>query len=538
MQPAPRSPARDEVPSEGSGVASADPGAALASQRRLLHCSDLPRGWVTWLPALVLLALALTLRLWGLGAIHELIFDETYYVKDGYTLWQEGVEMQWPDEANPAFEAGAVDTYLPAGERVVHPSLGKWIIGAGMSALGADSAVGWRISVALAGSLNVLMTVRIARRLLRSGSMGAIAGGLLAIDGLHLVMSRTSLLDTVLMVFVLAAFGALLIDRDQHRERLARISAAALTGAVAADAGRSWRPWRLLAGVLLGMACSVKWSGLYVLAVFGIMTVLWDWWARRTVREPRWALKGLTRDAIPAFFAMVPTAIAVYIASWTGWLVTDKGYFRDWARTHGHEGDSPVIDGLRSLWEYHRDSYAFHVSLSDPHPYAASPLGWLLQLRPTNFYYRDFDFGEAGCRVEQCSAQVLSVGNPLIWWLGTAAIAVAVFAGIRWRDGRAWAILAGIAAGYLPWLLYLDRTVFTFYSIVFEPWLVMCLAYAIGLALGPAGSPSSARRPAVLAVGALLVLIVLVSAFFWPIWTGQVIDHEQWQWRMWLPSWP
>ena len=38
-------------------------------------------------------------------------------------------------------------------------------------------------------------------------------------------------------------------------------------------------------------------------------------------------------------------------------------------------------------------------------------------------------------------------------------------------------------------------------------------------------------------VGSLLVLIVMVSAFFWPVWTGQVLDVEQWQYRMWLPSW-
>jgi dolichyl-phosphate-mannose--protein O-mannosyl transferase len=29
----------------------------------------------------------------------------------------------------------------------------------------------------------------------------------------------------------------------------------------------------------------------------------------------------------------------------------------------------------------------------------------------------------------------------------------------------------------------------------------------------------------------------MVSAFFWPVWTGQVIDVDQWQYRMWLPSW-
>ncbi len=86
--------------------------------------------------------------------------------------------------------------------------------------------------------------------------------------------------------------------------------------------------------------------------------------------------------------------------------------------------------------------------------------------------------------------------------------------------------------------MYMDRTVFTFYAVVFEPWLVLCLAYVLALIIGPRGGADHERRLAGgLFAGSLLVLIVLVSAFFWPIWTGQVIDFEQWRWRMWLPTW-
>ena len=68
---------------------------------------------------------------------------------------------------------------------------------------------------ALLGTLSVLMLCRIGRRLFRSTFLGCLAGALLAVDGLHFVMSRTALLDLVLMFFVVAAFGCLLIDRDR-----------------------------------------------------------------------------------------------------------------------------------------------------------------------------------------------------------------------------------------------------------------------------------------------------------------------------------
>ncbi|MFC0675463.1 dolichyl-phosphate-mannose--protein mannosyltransferase [Brachybacterium hainanense] len=519
----------------------ADPASTRSALERLLHAEPLPASRLAWAGALAVFALALALRLWGLGGIHELIFDETYYVKDGYTLVHHGVEMNWPDEPDEAFEAGQVDSYEDRGAYVVHPSVGKWVIGLGMLALGADDPWGWRISVAVLGALSVLMLARITRRLLRSTGLGLIAGGLLAIDGLHLAQSRTSLLDLVLMFFVLAAFGALLIDRDAFRRRLAAVTARAIdTGESLSVLGISGglRPWRLAAGVLLGLACGVKWSGLYFLAVFGIMTVLWDWWARRRIREDRWLANGFFRDAVPAFFAMVGTAALTYLASWTGWFASDKGYYRHWAEENGHEGGNPVLNALRSLWHYHAQAYEFHVGLDSEHPYQASPVGWLLQIRPTNFYYRSYDFGEMGCQAEKCGAQILSVGNPLIWWLGTLAVLVTLLVGIIWRDGRAWAALSGIIGGYLPWLMYLDRTIFTFYAVVFEPWLILCLVYVMGLVIGPLRADPERRLAGTLFIGSVLALIVLVSAFFWPIWTGQVIDLEQWRWRMWLPSWP
>ena len=79
------------------------------------------------------------------------------------------------------------------------------------------------------------------------------------------------------------------VEKDMSRERIARLLEGTTAGALAPKAG--WRPWMISAGVLLGCACSVKWSGLYLLATIGIMTVIWDGTALRAVKAKVWSWK-------------------------------------------------------------------------------------------------------------------------------------------------------------------------------------------------------------------------------------------------------
>ena len=48
-------------------------------------------------------------------------------------------------------------------------------------------------------------------------------------------------------------------------------------------------------------------------------------------------------------------------------------------------------------------------------------------------------------------------------------------------------ILAGIAAGYLPWFNYQSRTIYTFYAVAFVPYVVLAVTYVLGLVIGFVG---------------------------------------------------
>jgi len=507
-----------------------------------------------WLAPLFVAAVGGFLRFWQLGRPHQLVFDETYYVKQGYSFLKYGYErgprpsLKTPDAL---FTKGTPDIFGTQGELVVHPPVGKWVIAAGEQIFGGASSFGWRFSVALLGTLSILMVGRAARRMFGSTLLGTIAAILLAFDGQHFVHSRTGLLDLIVMFWAFAAFCALLIDRDHSRELLARKVGAPREGpAGSAEGGAGprhpgiafgpwlgWRPWRWVAGICLGLATGTKWSGLFFLVVFGLMSVFWDMGARRAAGVRRWWSGALLLDGLYAGLVMVSLTVGVYVASWAGWFASRGGYDRQWAATNPATTFAWVPDPLRSFWQYHKEIYSFHVNVTSAHPYQTNPWSWMIQGRPTSFYYEGPKKGQEGCLVDLCSKAITTIGTPTLWWGGTIAIFILLFMWALRRDWRAGAILAGLAAGYLPWFNYQERTIFSFYEVVFVPYVVLAVTYVLGLAIGGPHASPVRRRVGLLAAGVFVLAHVALFAYFYPIYTAQVIPFPQWQSRMWLPSW-
>ncbi|MEU7303694.1 phospholipid carrier-dependent glycosyltransferase [Streptomyces sp. NPDC007206] len=507
--------------------------------------------WSGWGGPLLVTLMAGLMRFWNLGSPRAVIFDETYYAKDAWALVHRGFEVNWDKNANNLVLQTHGHLPIPTDAAyVVHPPVGKYVIGLGELVFGFDP-FGWRFMTALLGTLSVLLLCRIGRRMFRSTFLGCLAGALMAVDGLHFVMSRTSLLDGVLMFFVLAAFGCLVIDRDRSRERLAAALPADRDGRVRPDARVAdtfrfgLRPWRWAAGLMLGLALGTKWNGLYILIAFCVMAVLWDVGARRTAGALQPYTAALKYDTGLAFVATVPVAIGVYLLSWLGWILSPAdgtgGYFRNWAATDGKGGSWTFLpDWLRSLWHYEHEVYKFHVGLTSPHTYQSNPWSWIVLGRPVSYFYESPNPGADGCPAnagQKCAREVLAIGTPLLWWAACFAILYVLW---RWafrRDWRAGAIACGIAAGYLPWFLYQERTIFLFYAVVFLPFLCLAVAMMIGAVVGPPGSSETRRVIGATASGVLVLLIAWNFIYFWPLYTGTAIPIDSWRSRMWLDTW-
>lgn len=502
----------------------------------------LPRYW--WVGPAVVMVLAALLRFVHLSHPHAMAFDETYYAKDGYSLFHFGYERQWPENANDSFLAG--DPVQPANhpEYAVHPPLGKWMIALGMLLFGDNNPLGWRFSAALFGTLSIAILMWVAWMMFRSITLASIAGFLMAIDGLHIVQSRLALLDIFQLFWLLLAFALLVADRTSSRRRLAlKVSEAASDTGIPSRSYLSHGPWlgirwwRIAAGVACGAAVGVKWNSLFFVAIFGILTVLWDISARRVAGIRNWFTAALLKDAWRAFVSVVVVGLATYLVTWVGWFASSDGFDRHWAEDNPGQGVRWLPAPLRSLWEYHVEAYNFHTHLDTPHTYMSPAWQWLILGRPTSYYYQSYDSGQSGCTTDHCSAAILNVGNPLIWWSAAAAMIFVLIWWIIKRDWRMGAIFLVFAVGYLPWFAYPERTTFYFYALSFLPWLILGLTAVLGLGLGRPGDTVRRRRLGIVVVGTFLIAALLISNFFWPIWTGQTIPYEHWRWRMWFNAW-
>jgi dolichyl-phosphate-mannose--protein O-mannosyl transferase len=392
-------------------------------------------------------------------------------------------EVYYVDGARDLLKYGVeVDGTNP--EFIVHPPVGKWLIASGIRLFG-DNEFGWRFASAVFATLLILLFARLVHVLFYSPLLTALGAALMALDGLLLVHSRTALLDLFLTFFTL--LGVLLWHRNRH----------------------------IWAGIAFGLAIGCKWSAIYFVAVIGLIAV----YQILVIRDIRKSLQPIAAKFLQ--YGLLP--VFVYTITWSGWFISDRGWSRQWS-------SNPLV----SWFHYHSEMLNFHTGLTEKHPYEANPWSWLIMGRPTSFFYDS----PKGCGAKDCAQEVLALGTPILWWVGTISIAVVIGYWIKSLinhrvDSAANLVLLGVVAGYLPWFAMQQRTVFSFYAIIIEPFLILAIVYCAKLLLASGLKPSVSQS----IVGGIFALIVLCFIFFIPLFTGQVIAYEDWRLRMWFDSW-
>jgi dolichyl-phosphate-mannose--protein O-mannosyl transferase len=529
-----------------------------------------------WLAPLILTVIVGVLQFWNITEPHNITFDETYYAKDSYSLLTQGYARNFVNdsatdesEADEIINAGSTEEIFATGPSlVVHPEVGKWMIAVGEWMFGL-TPLGWRFSAAVVGTLMVLVMCRLVRRLTGSTLLGCVAGLLLALDGLHFVMSRFALLDIFVAFWILCGTHCLVADRDWARAKMARLAEVTPSRTLSEFGpvkSLLVRPWRITAGVCFGLACGTKWNAAFVLAALAFLSWAWDCGLRRSLGVRLYTLKSAVADGIPAFFSVVGLAVVVYTFSWVG-LLTHGQMFEDafghandpsdwtWSSVNDKRDgpilgiDTPINDELygfrhdvNMLWNYNLELWRFHTGdyIKDAtHPFQSHPGGWLVLNRPLGIAATSGDSSVIPeCPPgDSCVKQVLAIGTPVLWWGGVVALFVCAGYWIFRRDWRFGIPVVGVLSAWLPWFWNDERPIFFFYAMVIVPFTVIGVTLVLGKMIGSSRATYTRRLVGVTAAGLCVLVVALNFAYFYPIWTNGLLSNEDWNDRMWIDTW-
>ncbi len=362
-----------------------------------------------------------------------------------------------------------------------HPPLGKLMISAGIAVFGMNP-FGWRIVPALAGAA-MLPVLYLVIRFLTGKALPA-AGGtlLLAFDFLHFTQTRLAAVDGMLVLSVLLSHGMMYRYADCVREQAGWKKKAALL---------------LGSGLFMGVGISCKWSGCY--SALGL-AVLFFWsfgegWRKGWIGR-REAAKTLL--LCTAAFLLIPALI--YILSYIPYvsLEPDAGFWKE------------MIDNQKNMFLYH-SSYSYD------HPSSSMWYQWPLTIRPVTMVYGIHDG-----MLEVMKA----MGNPAVWWTGTAAVFWGMAEAAGNRDRTAARILISYGSQLLPWAL-VSRASFLYH---YFPALIFSVIMAAYWA-----SKGGKRRLCLL--GAAVILAGAAFAAYYPVIAGQPVSFQTLAALDWFPGW-
>lgn len=431
-----------------------------------------------WIAATIVTLVAGAIRFVRLAEPDTLVFDETYYAKDAC----------WYLESSSSI----CDTGSEISQ--VHPPLGKWLIAIGIRLFNSNP-FGWRFTAAVFGTLGVLLLYLLARKLLGSTLGATMAAGLLTLDFLHFVQSRTSMLDIFAATFGTAAVLFVVYDRDR------------LLNKTQTELGRFDRPWRIAAGAAGGAATACKWSGAFFLLLVIMLTICWEYAARRRSGAGRSRAFGrMIVEEIPTVVLwLVFLPMGVYAFTYIGRLEWSEGTW------------------YKALWDRHKYMFDFHANLESPHSYESPSWSWLLLKRPVSYFFETDS--------QDRYKEIFATGNPFVWWPALLALVYAAYRWIRSHDFSApeGVIVGGFIATYGPWLplaLTGRQATFLFYLLPAIPFLCLVLGY-LATKIGDSWEAKAALT--LFSAGTVGLFI-----FYYPLLAQTAIPKSDWDRRIWI----
>ncbi|MDP1688815.1 MAG: phospholipid carrier-dependent glycosyltransferase [bacterium] len=416
-----------------------------------------------WL-LLILIVLAIFTRFWQLDKPSEVVFDEVHFGKFVSAYFNH-------------------EYYFD-----IHPPLGKLMIAGTAKFLGFNSGFDFKqIGEALNAKdlfalrflpafFGVIFVIVIYQLLLalNLSRLGAFAGAFLVIfENAILVESRFILVDIFLLTFGFSGIYTFLLFRKSN--------------------GKSRLFYLLLTGVLLGLAFSIKSTGISFLGLallFTFVDSLYKFELKKfNFGSLLFSLKnyvinfeykkfiltslGLIIISVAVYASTFPMHFAQLYNSGPGDAYMSAGFQKTLV---GNKVSADNTERPLNYWgkfiELNKAMFNYNSGLTATHPDGSKWYEWPLMKKPIYYWVKSGD---------GVTSNIYLVGNPLVWWLGTFSVLLALLSlllkKIRQKlTPEIYFLIAGYVINLLPFIL-ISRVAFLYHYLTALVFSILILVF-------------------------------------------------------------
>lgn len=321
-----------------------------------------------------------------------------------------------------------------------HPPLGKQIISLGIRIFGMNP-FGWRFMGALFGVLMLPALYHLCKNLFGKTWLCGLGTVLFAFDFMHFTQTRIATIDTYSVFFLLLMYDAMVCFL--HKD-LVRASMKELLLPLG------------LSGIFMGLGVASKWTAAY--GAVGLAVLFFAKLVVSCRQEPKgrpsraavW--KRCWQLCLWCCLLFIAIPFGIYFAAFLPMTTLPHN-----------------VDRLMwAFWNYQTTMFNYHSQLVATHSFSSPWYDWPLDARPIWFFSSD-PADAAGHY-----STIVSMGNPLLWWSGLAALAFSVWEWFKKRALPSGVALVGFLSVYLPWVL-VPRLTFIYHYFTAVPFLALAL---------------------------------------------------------------
>lgn len=383
------------------------------------------------------------------------MFDEIYHGRTGYEILHK----------IPIYET-------------THPHFGKILIAIGIALFGMNP-FGWRIMIALLGTIMVPVMYIFAKRISNNTFVAAATTALLVFDFMHFALSRISTIDIPVALFILLMYYFMysyLVQTDKESKYAYKML--------------------IFSGLSMSFACATKFTGIYAGAGLGIIFISYT-----LFHFPKKSWKKLLGLCV-TFFMLVP--FIIYTLAFI-----------------------PIVDYTPKsnlLSKMYYDTLAmidYHANQSATHYYSSPWYSWIIDGKPLMLAHDIAGDGKI--------SSINVMGNPIIYWLIIPCLIFMLYRIIRKKDKTALFLLFAYVAQYAPWIP-ITRILFIYHYFAPSLFGILIIGYTFKLLC-------EKWPKAKYGIVAYLVAVVVLFIIFYPAISGLPVSQEYLFRLKWLPEW-